>query len=100
VDKRAFILFVIVDLLGVVGAVLVALPFLREFGLKRLLNLHGLPVVMRGFGRSQGAAPKVVEREMTSFKPRDGSCVIWGLLAIGASYLLHILAEAIEFNAH
>ncbi|HEY1934036.1 MAG TPA: hypothetical protein VGG99_18655 [Acetobacteraceae bacterium] len=37
----AFVLFIVVDVLGIAGAVLVALPFFREFAPKRLLDwLH------------------------------------------------------------
>lgn len=99
-DRAALFLFIVVDLLGVLGAVLVAVPFLREFGLKRLLSLHQLTGVMRGFGRSQRSAPKVVERALKKFMPGDGACVVWGLIVIAASYLLHILAEVIEYNSH
>jgi hypothetical protein len=100
VDRRAFVLFIVVDLLGVLGAVLVAVPFLREFGLKRLLNLQRLSVAISGFRRSQQSAQKVVEDALGKFKPGDGACVVWGLIVIAASYLLHILAEVIEYSSH
>jgi hypothetical protein len=89
-------LFVLVDLLGIFGAYLVAVPFLREFGLKRMLSWHQQPVELSGLEGAAHSAAKVVQRELMRFKPEDGACVIWGLVVIAGSYALHIVGEIAE----
>jgi len=96
VASAALVLFIVVDLLGILGAVLVAVPFLREFALKRLLDALRQPGPPSGMEDIEQAAAQAVQGRLAMFKPSDGLFVGWGLLVIAVSYLLHIVAEILE----
>jgi len=98
VKLAALCLFILVDLLGSIGAIMVAVPFLREHGLKRLLTALRRPSVA-GMPRAIGMAQTKTEAELARFKPGDGAYVGWGLVVISLSYLLHIVAELLEHLA-
>jgi len=89
------VLFVIVDLLGAVGAILVAVPFIGEHGLKRLGGLLREGPPLKGLEGAEKAALGATEAELARFKPADGAFVAWGLVLIAASYALHIVAEVL-----
>ena len=91
----ALALSILVDFLGILGAVLVAIPFLSESSLKgvRAQLAKGLPI--RGFEQAELEAEKIVVTELSRFRSGDRACVVWGLFAIGASYGLHIIAELV-----
>lgn len=91
-----FWLFIVVDLLGAAGAVLVTVPLLREFGLKRLINVPRTRPPIEGLERASEAAQTTAAAELIRFKPEDGAYVVWGLVVIASSYLLHIVAEVLD----
>jgi hypothetical protein len=95
----AFAIFIVVDLLGIVGAILVALPFFREFALKRLVDRLRPPPTVPGLEQASARSAHVARAELELFQPRDGAHVAWGLIIIALSYLLHILAEVLAHLA-
>jgi hypothetical protein len=99
VAETAYALFIIVDVLGIAGAVLVALPFFREFALKRLVHWLHQPTGIPGLERATHASAQIARVELERFRPRDGAHVAWGLMITALSYLLHIVAEVFEHLA-
>jgi len=95
------VLYLIVDLLGIIGAVMVAVPFLREHKLKELLDVLGRDAPIPGLPEADRKAKETVRAELVRFRPGDGACVAWGVVVIGASYGLHIVAELLgHFGKH
>jgi len=99
VGELAFAIFIVVDVLGLAGAILIALPFFREFALKRLLHWLRQPSSVRGLERAGRQSAAIARAELERFQPRDGTNVVWGLVIIALSYLLHIVAEVLEHLA-
>jgi len=92
-----FFFYGVVDALGLLGAILVALPFLREEDLKSLRNaLEKFPRI-RGLEKAMRSAGNDTAAELGRFDPRDRSNVVAGLIAIGASYALHIVVETVVY---
>lgn len=79
---------------------MVAVPFFREFALKRLLHMLHLQVTLPGLERAENASVAVAKAELERFRPSDGAYVLWGLLVIAFSYLLHIIGEILEYLSH
>lgn len=88
-------LSIIVDLLGIVGAVLVAIPFLNESSLKKVRDQLAKGMPIPGLDQAVVEAEKTVATELSQFRSGDRACVVWGLFTIGFSYLLHIITELV-----
>lgn len=88
---------IIVDLLGILGAILVAIPFFNESSLKEVRSKLASAIPMRGFERAEKAATETISTELSRFRRGDRACVIWGLATIGLSYGLHLLTEVIKY---
>jgi hypothetical protein len=91
-------LFVIVDLLGILGSVLISVPFFRELGLKRLLHSIQQPAIIPGLENLGSTSMMSLKKEIERFKSADGTYVMAGLVLIGVSYLLHMIAEIIKYR--
>ena len=87
------IISLIIDILGILGAILVAIPFLNESSLKRVRSQLSTGIPIPGFERAQDKAKDVVADKLSQFNSSDRACVILGLGAIGLSYGLHMIAE-------
>ena len=96
----AFALEVLVDLLGCVGAILVAIPFYRDASQREMLDWLGGTRRIPGFDKAIERAEILAARSVLSFEPKDRLCVGWGLTIIALSYLLHIFTLVIHALEH
>ena len=92
----ALALSIIVDLLGILGTILVAVPFFNESFLKEVRTKLATGMPIRGFERAERAATETVATELSQFRQGDRACVIWGLATISMSYGLHIFTEVLK----
>src|SRR4051794_18515064 len=77
---------------GFIGSFLLAVPFLRENRLKRLLSdltdaPTGSPEANEIYKRAQG----IVERRLRNWKPADYRFAIAGITLLGISYFINIV---------
>jgi hypothetical protein len=96
VDTFVLSLFIFVDVLGIVGAIMVAIPFLREHKLKELRDIIIRHAPLPGLENADKKAEQAVTTELTRFHRGDGAYVGWGLVVISVSYGLHIIAELLD----
>ena len=82
------------DLLGLLSAVFIAVPWLREFRLK--LDRNDMPG-----HRAAGAMARLVtrvegrlQRRIESAKPLDLICTLFGLFLLGLSFLIGLIHGA------
>jgi hypothetical protein len=96
-EDLVFSLFLVVDILGIVGAVLVAVPFFSESKFHRTLSDLGEEEPLQGMEALEQQAHAAIKAQMERFRPNDWKCVVSGLAFIALSYLLHIVGESIKF---
>jgi hypothetical protein len=97
-EPRTLGVFIAVDIIGIIGAILVAVPFFREFGIKKLQSYLRGPSEIPGLSASEEEAYKVTTAALEMFKRGDGIYMTCGLAMIILSYMLHILAEIMEYR--
>jgi hypothetical protein len=93
----ALLISTLVDLLGLIGAVLVSVPFLREHRLRRLVHWFERGGLIPGLEDASTASRQTMLDELGRFKPGDGAYVGWGLLLIAMSYAVHIVAVLMTY---
>lgn len=80
-----------IDLFGILGTFLLAVPVLRDLSYREMLSLlRSRGQFSSAFRRAGEVAADLTETEMLNFRPIDRWYVICGLAAIAASYLLHL----------
>ena len=94
-SEFALMLFILVDVLGAVGAILVIIPISRDLSIRSAFQtISTLPSL---FGpRTDEDASKAIESELQRFKREDLSYIYCGIVMISVSYFLHIVAELVE----
>lgn len=81
---------IIVDLLGFAGAVLLAVPPLRDLSWRKVIGFLLPTRQSRALRRAAKLAADYAAAETVTFRPGDRRCIVGGLAAIAASYLLHM----------
>jgi hypothetical protein len=83
-----------VDVSGIVGTMLVAIPVLKDFSFRAILS-RLLPNESREFARAAELAKEQTEVAMVTFRRSDLLYFRWGLAAISASYMLNMVTGLI-----
>jgi hypothetical protein len=82
--------------LGILGAVLLVVPALRDLSYREIVSLLRPERKPTSFGRAAEIAADMAEAEMLKFRPGDRRYIVGGLSAIALSYLLHMVAKILE----
>jgi hypothetical protein len=82
---------VAVDVLGLFGACLLAVPALRDLSYREIVGLLRPDRTPVAFPRAGELAANLAEADMLKFRPGDRRCIVGRLSAIAASYLLHLM---------
>jgi len=91
---------VVVDALGILGAFLLAAPVLRDLSYREIIGLLRSDRKPAAFERANQLAADMAEADLVKFRPGDRLCVVGGLSAIAASYLLHMVGVILNEAVH
>lgn len=86
------VIHIVVDALGISGAVLLAVPALRDLSYREIVGLLRPERQPSSFMRAGALAAGMAEKEMLRFRPSDRRFIVGGLSAIAVSYLLDMAA--------
>jgi hypothetical protein len=81
----------LVDCMGGAGAIVIALPVLRDMGLRRALHILGRSRPIRGAEAAGPAVRARVEADRSTFDPMEPISIAWGLTLVAGSYGLHVI---------